>query len=465
MTRWTIATLIALAMAPAPAGAQVLGTAPQLPPDSPFLGSRPSGTPTTQPLPLSLKDAVDRALDHNLGLLIQEEAVQHARGARWRALAALLPDVSASVGESRQVLNLAAFGFETDEPIVGPFNVFDARVAVSQPVIDVSALNDAKAASLNERAARYGINTARDLVTLVAVNLYLETIAAQSRIEMTRAQQETADALLTQARDLERSGLVAGIDVLRAQVQQQTQRQRMIVAENQFEKSKLQLARAIGLPPGQPVTLTDRIPFAPTPEPTLDQALARAYASRSDYLAAQSRLEAAQATARSAAAAHLPSLHVDANYGALGQTTHEAHSTYTVSANVRIPLFDAGRMTARRIDAAAEVRQRTAELADFKARIEFEVRSALLDLRAAEQQLQVAQTNVQLANDELQQARDRFAAGVASNLEVTQAQESVASASESHISALYAHNLAKASLARALGIAEEAIAAYLGGRQ
>ena len=139
--------------------------------------------------------------------------------------------------------------------------------------------------------------------------------------------------------------------------------------------------------------------------------------------------------------------------------------TYSMAATVRIPVFDAGRTTARRIETASALRQREAELADFRGRVELEVRSALLDLRAVDQQLQVAQTSVQLANDELRQARDRFAAGVAGNLDVTQAQENVATASDTYVAALYGHNLAKASLARALGIAESAVMAYLGGGQ
>ena len=107
----------------------------------------------------------------------------------------------------------------------------------------------------------------------------------------------------------------------------------------------------------------------------------------------------------------------------------------------------------------------TVKLSDFKGRVEFDVRSALLDVRAAEQQLETAQGAVGLANQELQQARDRFAAGVAGNIEVTQAQEAVAAASETYIAALYAHNLAKASLARAVGAAEQEIVSYLGGSQ
>ena len=449
----------------APVQAQITPGAPQAPTSSPFFGSIPKGPVAPEPIALSVKDAVQRALEHNLGLLLQEEAAGTARGARWRALADLLPDLSGSLAGRRQVLNLEAFGFPAPNPIVGPFNVIDARVALSQAIVDVSAVNDLRAAKLNEQAEKYGVRSARDLVVLVAVNLYLETVAGASRVDMVRAQLETADALFKQAQDLKASGLVAGIDMLRAQVQLQTQRRRLITSENDYEKSKLQLARAIGLPVAQQFTLSDKIRYAPIPTLSLEDSIARALETRPDYLAARSRFEATKASARAANTEWFPTVHLDADYGAIGQTVETAHSTYTLGASVRLNLFDAGRSKARRIETLSAMRQREAELADFTSRVEYDVRAAFLDVRAADQQLPAAQTNVQLASDELQQARDRFAAGVASNLEVTQAQESVAAASETYISALYAHNLAKASLARSMGIAESAVMSYLGGIQ
>jgi len=448
--------VVAMAVA-APARAQVGEAA------NPFFGSAPRGTATTESMPLSVKDAVQRALQYNLGLLLQEEAVRTAHGARWRALEKLLPDISAGASSSRQIINLDAYGFPGEPSIIGPFNVFDARVYASQPIFDLRAVNDARAASATERAETLGVRTARDLVTLVAVNLYLESVAAASRIEAARAQQVTADTLFKQASDMKQAGVVAGIDVLRAQVQQQNQRQRTIRAENDFEKSKLQLARAIGLPAGQPFTLTDRIPYAPLADVTLESALKTAFESRADYLAARERVAAAEAGRRAASADHVPTVHLDADYGAIGQTPAEAHSTFRVAATVRVPIFDAGRATARRLDSDAELKRRQAELEDFRGRVEYDVRASLLDLRAAGQQLEAAQTNVTLAGQELEQARDRFAAGVAGNLEVAQAQEAVAAASENSISALYAHNLAKASLARAVGTAEQSVMAFLGG--
>lgn len=453
------ATLTLLLLVSVPAAAQ---TTLQSPPN-PFLGSVSKGPVSPEPLALSVKDAVQRALENNLGLLLQEEAETSARGTRWRALADLLPSVSGSLDSRRQVLNLEAYGFPAKPSIVGPFNVHDARVYLSQPVIDVSALNEARASALNLQAEKYGIRTARDLVVLVAVKLYLDAVATGSRVEMTRAQQTTAEALFAQARDLKAAGVIPGIDVLRSQVQLQNERQRLIAAENDFAKAKLQLARAIGLPLGQAFTLSDKIPYAPMAAPPLDEVLARALETRSDFLAAKSRLDAAHASSHAATGALLPSLRFDADYGALGQTYASAHGTFSVSATLHVPIFDGGTATARRIETGSLVRQREAELADLRGRIEYEIRSALLDLRATEQQLLAANTNIQLADAELTQARDRFGAGVTGNLEITQAQESVATASEQYITALYSHNLAKASLARALGITESAVASYLGG--
>jgi len=280
--------------------------------DDRFRGSVPQGTATAEPLALSFKDTLDRALQFNLGLLLQEESRRAAHGSRWEAMADLLPNLRGSVSERRQVINLEAFGFPAPDPIVGPFNVFDARIGLSQRLIDLSALNTARAASYDEKVQALGVRSARELVVLVTVNLYLESISASSRIDVARAQLETAEVLHRQAANLKASGIVAGIDVLRAEAQVQRQRQRLIVSENEFEKAKLRLGRAIGLPPGQPIRLTDTIPFAPLDAVPLDKAIEDAYAHRADYLAATDRVAAAEARARARSAERLPSLTVDA---------------------------------------------------------------------------------------------------------------------------------------------------------
>ena len=433
---------------------------------SPFLGGVPSGEPTGQPIELSVTEAIRRALEHNLGLLNAGNAVRRAEGSRWNALADLLPNVSGRVAENRQKINLAAFGFPLPPgtpSLVGPFNVFDARVNVSQTIFDRRAIDEARAQGHVLRAAEHSVKSARELVVLVSANLYLEALAATARVEAVQAQLQTAQAVFDQATDLKAAGLVAGIEVLRAEVQLSTQQQRATAARNEFEISKLQLARVIGLPPGQTFTISGELPFVPVPDITLEAALERAYSARPDYLAAQERVRAAEAQRSAAAGEYLPSVRVNADYGAIGLAPADAKATYALSGVLNVPIFNGGRTRGRLLQADADLRTRQSELDDLRAGIDFDVRAAFLDLQATGEQLRVATRARDLAAEQLTQSRDRFAAGVSSNLEVVQAQEAVAASSERYIAALHGYNVAKALLARDLGIAEETARQVLGG--
>ena len=347
--------------------------------------------------------------------------------------------------------------------IVGPFNVFDARLFLNQSVFDLGSINGMRAEDHALAASRHSLKQARDMVVLVAANLYLQSVAADARAQSARAHRDTAEAIFNQANDLKTSGIVAGIDVIRSEVRLATERQRVTAAENDLQKTRLQLARVIGLPVGQEFTLSDQIPYVPLPEMTLQEALDRAYRDRPDYLAAQERVRAAESRRQAAIGEALPSVQVNADWGAIGLTAGSARKTYTLMGSVNVPIFEGGRTQGRLLEADAELKTRRAEAEDLKSEIYYDVQSAFLDLRATGEQLQVATRARDLAGQQLTQARDRFGAGVANNIEVVQAQEAVALASEQYIGALYSFNVAKAVLARSLGTAEEAVQRYLGG--
>jgi outer membrane protein TolC len=452
----------------APLAAQERPGVPVPAPTSPFWGGVPTGTATPQPIALSLYDALKRALAHNLGVLSAEDAVDRANGARWVALSDLLPNVRGTVGETERKTNLEAFGFPLQPPfprVVGPFDVFDARLFIRQPVLDLRALNAARAESHRLSAARLSYRSARDLIVLVAANLYLEAVAAGARVDAAKAQLDTARALQNQALDMKTAGTVAGIDVLRAEVRLSMEQQRATAATNTFEKAKLRLARMIGLPLRQEFTLAQTLPDIPLPQLTLEEVVAQAYARRPDFLAAEQRLKAAESDVRAARSGFLPSLEVTGDYGVIGLTVKQSLSTFSVTGQVNVPLFEGGRTHGRTAQARADLAQRRSELEDLRAGIYYNTRAAFLDLQAAEEQLQTATRARELADLQLTQARDRFAAGVASNLEVVQAQEAVAAAAEGHISALYDLNIAKALVLGSPGSLEEAIEKYLGGNR
>lgn len=454
--------IVLLLTATAAAGQSRVNTATS----TPFLGGVPSGVASPESIALTIVEAINRGLAHNLGLLNAQEDLGRARGARWEALADLLPNVSAHLSETRQVVNFAAFGFPLPEGIpsvVGPFNVFDGRVRLSQPIFNLKAINDARAEQHNIAAAEYTVKSARDLVVLVAANMYLQALAAAARSDSAAAQVASAEAIFRQATNMKANGLVAGIDVLRTEVQLGTERQRATAARNDFEKAKLQLARVIGLPVGQAFTLVDELPFVPVPEMTLEQALERAYATRPDYLAAVEHVRAAEASRRAALGELLPSVQVNADYGALGLTPGDLHGTYAVVGSVNVPIFNGGRSHGKLLEAEADLRARRAEAEDLKTGVYYDVRTAFLDLQATGEQFESATRARALAAEALTQARDRFAAGVANNVEVIQAQQAVAESNEAYIAALYGYNVSKALLARGLGVAEQAARQYLGG--
>jgi outer membrane protein TolC len=458
--------VLALLVCGTAASAQSRTATPSLPETSPFMGGVPTGTATTEPIRLTVADAIFRALDHNLGVLLAEQNTATARGERWNALSDLLPDVSATVTESRRKTNLEAFGFPlgpTFPRVVGPFNVFDARVSASQTLFDLRAIKEASAASHRVAAATLSYRSARDLVVLVSANLYLQALATDARAQAARAQLDTSQALYQQAMNLQQSGLVAGLDVVRAEVRMSTDRQRVTAATNDAEKARLQLARVIGLPVGQPFTLVDDIPAVPDPSMTLETALDQAYKQRPDYLAAQERLKGAEAMRAAAVADRLPTVRVTADYGAIGLEAQTALPTFNITGAVDVPIFEAGRQQARLAQADAELKRQQAQVADLKSEVYYDVRNAFLDLQATREMLDTATRGRDLAAQQLEQSRDRFAAGVASNIEVVQAQEAVALATDQYISAIYGFNIAKAVLAQSVGTAEDAVRKYLGG--
>jgi outer membrane protein TolC len=437
-----------------------------LPNQNPLLGSVPAGSPAAGELPLSLDEAIQRGLQYNLGAILSEQGRAAAEASHRRLLSGLLPQLKMRTGETIQRINLASFGFPPLPGIpelIGPFSVFDTRVFASQPIVDLSALRRYRAGGREVEAARYSYEDTRDLVALVVAGLYLQAVAGQSRIEAAHAELQFAESSYNLAVSMKSSGLVPAIDVLRAQVQMQSEQQRLIAAENEFEKDKLNLARAIGLPLAQAIRLTDSLPYAPLPPLPVEEALGRAYQARADYRSAQLRLQAAETSVAAERARRYPMVSVGADYGAIGRNVHDSRATFTAVGSVSVPIYEGGQIESEVKAAQVVVEQRRAEVEDLRGSIEADVRTSLLDAQAASRLVEVARSAVELSEQQLEQSRDRFAAGVVNNLEVVQAQDAVAQAHESYISGLSAFNLAKVTLARALGVAQKEYRQFLSG--
>jgi outer membrane protein TolC len=434
-------------------------------------GSVPSAQTPGAPLVISLDDAVQRGLKSNLGTVAYQQVLRRAEGQTTVDRSFLMPQLNTALtgvdtqtdldalGFSVLKVNVPGFSFPT---VLGPYHYFDLRAGVSQSILDATRLNTFRATRQNGKAMQFSAQDVRDLVALAVTSAYLQVVAGRARVESARAQVATAQATYNQAADFHNAGVSARIDVTRTQVELQTNQQRLTSVENDLAKQKIAFGRLIGLPPAQEFTLSDALPFAPLNDLTIDQALARATANRADLKAAEAQIHAAELTRRAAEAERLPTISVGADYGVIGVDPTNSHGTFNVTGSVRMPIWN-GRRTHGDIEQAdAALEQRRAEYQDLRGRIDAEIRTAFLDLNSAATQVSVADSSRKLAADTLQQSRDRFAAGVTDTVEVVQAEESVAAAEQDYIASLYSHNLAKATLARSMGQADQNIKEFLG---
>ena len=432
---------------------------------NPYTGSFSNEKTVPGSIPLTVMDAIDRGLKYNLGLYTSQTTQQSVQAARLQALANLLPNLAAQATTTEQQINLATFGITVPgfPTIVGPFNVVDLRASLTAPVLDFQSINKLRSASQNVNAAQLAYRNSRELV-VVAVGIgYLQALTAEARVTTVEAQLRTAQALYQQASDQKIAGVIPAIDALRAQVEMQAQQTRLVAARNQLDVDKLQLARIIGLPTGQQYSLAQKIPYALAPPLTVDEAIGRALHDRPDYNAAQLRVRAAEYSVHAATSERLPTVGVNGNYGTTGTSVTSNHGTFSFTAGVAVPIFEGGRIRGDIQLAQAALSQRKAEAEDLRGRIEYDVRAAFLNLNSAAEQVRVATSTVDLANQALVQSQDRFRAGVTDNLEVVQAQESVATSNDELINSTLQFNLAKLALARALGVAERATKDFLGG--
>ncbi len=466
----TATAAVCLAQAPQQGGVTPLQTpfqpAQQAVPNTSYQGSVVADKATPDVLPLTLDDAIQRGLKHNLGLILTAQNQQSSSGQRLQELQGLLPTVDASLKEAVQQTNLQAEGLRVPgfPAIIGPYGYTDVRGTLNWSLLNISSLKNYLASKHNFQGTQLSVQDARDMVVLSVGNAYFTCIADASLIESTQAQVATSKVSLDQAVANHQAGTSPLLDELRARVDYQTQQQSLITAQNQYEKDKIALARAIGLPLDQKFTLTDLAPYAAMDNLDPDALSTQALGTRSDLKAMGEDVAAATDSKSAANAERYPTIVFEGDYGAIGVNLRHSHGTGDAMGTLSVPLFQEGQLRGDARVAQSALDQRIAQLSDLKGQIAADVRDAILDIESAQKRVEVARSNVELASEALSEAQQRYSAGVSDNLAVSQAQQSVAQANDQYVSSLYQHNVAKLSLARALGLADQNYKQYVGGK-
>ncbi len=287
---------------------------------------------------------------------------------------------------------------------------------------------------------------------------YLAGLRAQASLDTERANVELSEALLRLAQQQKAAGTGTGIEITRAEVQLANDRQALLVAENDVDRTHLQLLKVIGLKLDNPVELTDRLSYIPMESIDAAQALATARpASRRVARPAAPRGERPTQLQRHEARA--PAL--AERLRQLRRHRHPASTTRfpraSIGASLKIPIFDGGRRDARRAESASQYREESIRTADLRDQIELDVRVALDSLRSADAQVKAAEEGLTLSEKEVAQAERRYKAGVTNSVEVTDAQTRLARARDNRVNALYNYNLARIDLGTATGTIQSMI--------
>jgi outer membrane protein TolC len=406
------------------------------------------------PYRLTLREAVQRALENNVNALTAWTQVDEAEAVSTRYKSALLPHAVAETYANLQRISLDAFGL-TGLAVValpeatGPFSNYDVQVGAQQNLVDLHSYRQWKASEHIIDAAKLGYEGACDLVILAVADLYLKSQSAVARIDAAQSRVTESDALYKLARDKHDAGTATGVDVLRAQVQLANDKQALLVAQNQYKQSLLALARNLGMSPGTPLEPADPLRYRPLPQLQAERLVPSALLARPDYLALASQRQALVEQQRANRARYYPKFSIFGGYGELGRNLGDFQRVGIVQAQIDITVFDRDRSgEAQQI--ASKVKRVDYQIADLRRGIEEEIREALLNIGSTAEQVAVAKEGQDLAQRELELAQDRFQSGTTNNVEVVTAQDQLARAQENYILAVSSHTDAKFGLAAAL---------------
>ncbi|HXY26030.1 MAG TPA: TolC family protein [Candidatus Acidoferrum sp.] len=425
--------------------------------------AEPSGTAPGQVLRLTLDQAVALSIKQNPTAQIAVLTAAQSEQDKNIARADLLPQLNASVSDEAQKINLRAeFGgvpaFPGLPKSLGPFQVFSAGPSVSAPVFDLTLWQKYEAARSTLNASKANSLSTREQVILLVVSQYIGTLRAMADVQASQSRVDLAQALYDQAADLQKEGVGTGIDTLRANVELQNEKQRLLEAVNDRETLLFGLSRLLNLDPRQQIELSDSLSFFDTPQPEVEPSIESALAERQEWKALASQIKAAEDQKKAAQYSRLPVVQFEGNFAYVGTSGNTTLPTYTYQGVVSLPLFTSGRIHAEIVRADLEIRKLEEQRADLRNQIALDVKTALLNLQSARNEVQVANLGVQLSKEEVDQARDRFKAGVANNIEVIQAQDSLSRANDNQIAALFRFNQARADLARSIGQMEKVYA-------
>jgi outer membrane protein len=412
-----------------------------------------------QPMRLSLQQAMALATSPHGSTAVQvaDAAVAAAHARVSLAHAYRYPVLWASLAESNVTTNLGAqgFNFSTGVPNftipeeVGPFNVFDARLHMTQTVFDLGAIRRSRSTVAAFDAATSDADANRQAAAAQAAHDYLVALAADARVTAAQAGIAQAQATVRSAQHDADTGKASDAEITQAQLRLETNRRKLSSAQNSAVEARLQLLDDLGLDFDTLLELADTLTFHADRQINAATEVAQALQNRAELKTAFEHQAQARDQAGAVHAELLPTVTVFGDVGPMDSVI-----THTVGISAQITVFDGGRRRAQEMESDAAVHQYAIEQRDMRRQVELQVRRAVADLDNAGAQAQACDAARTLADEALARAQRRYANGVANNAELIDAESQETQAREDQVQAEFAWNQARLELAQATGTVE-----------
>jgi len=405
----------------------------------------------------TLDRMIGEALEQNTDVLVAAARVDEARALLGQVNSALKPQVSAGAAAGRSLSSAATGLFPPG--VERERSDYLGTLAVSYEVDIFGRLRAASAAARADLAASEAVRDAvRLALTARVAASYYSLTALDAQVEVTRRALKLLEEALALQRRRREAGVISEYDYRRLEAETATIRAQLPPLERQRDLEEAALAALLGRSPR--AVFEDAVARSALPETASAVAVPSGLPSdlllrRPDIVEAEQQLVASNARVAEARAAYFPTIRLT---GALGSESAQLSDLFTgpaglwsVAASLTQPLYAGGRLDAQRD--AAQARERAA-LAQYQGAVRNafrEVRQSLAAQARAREAFEAQSVRVAALEESLRLARLRYTNGLASLLDVIDAERETLDALSARIDALRAQRVAVAGLYQALG--------------
>ena len=418
---------------------------------------------------LSIPDAVRTAVENNPEISAAKSRIESSQARITQARSGLVPQINFREVYSHTTNPMWAFGTKLNQEAITLQDFNPARLNDPDPIdnfASVLSLNWSvydsgqtwygwRQAKLGSQAAGLALKRVKQQVIARTVKAYAGLLLSQENEAIIRQTLATARSHLKMVQSRYESGFVVKSDLLRARVHIAALEQQQLQAESQVQVAAAFLNAAMGVPIGGRYELISDLTVYAEDKQLLEDWIKQALSERPELQLLENLEDIAQSEVAKSRSARLPSLYLVGNYEWNTEDFSEWGDNYSLGAVVNVNLFTGYRLSAKIVQAKAELKQVSANKAHLERGIRVQTRQAFLWAQSAQKQIQVAEAAVAQAEEALRIVKNRYDSGLFTIVALLDAELALQQARTNRFKSIHDYNVARTDLALAAGVIDE----------